>query len=198
MEVHSTSEASAPPSLSSHLSPPLSHLLSSPLLTHPFPPYFPTGRATQGPQDVRGARGAAQGGPEEWRQGAHLPYLPLVATPPSYLPLVWLHLPLRSHLPRPSLAFSQVIITQMREREHERVRQLELQVTDTRICPSLVTFPWCSHICPPLVTFPWWLQDQEREAMLRQNHEMKEEEIRQVTGLSSPSLGGLLSPLPWP
>ena len=42
-----------------------------------------------------------------------------------------------------------VIITQMRERELDRVRQLELQ-------------------------------DQEREAMLRQNHEMKEEEIRQV------------------
>ena len=44
---------------------------------------------------------------------------------------------------------AQVIINQMRERERERVRQLELQ-------------------------------DQEREAMLRQNHQMKEDEIKQV------------------
>jgi len=44
---------------------------------------------------------------------------------------------------------AQVIVNQMREREHERVRQMELQ-------------------------------DQERNAMLAQNAEMKEEEIREV------------------
>ena len=42
---------------------------------------------------------------------------------------------------------AQVIINQMRERERDRVRQLELQ-------------------------------DQERDAMLRQNEEMKQDEIR--------------------